>query len=234
LSEIAIVGIIFAMRRRLKIGAGMMLSALVVWAIVARPVEFAPEDHTVQVVTAAGSATGVVCQRGGSTYVWTVAHVAKTAEDESLRIVKVYRSDGHTLSRVVATAKIVACGDPARDDVALLKVSDGRIGGNFVFAETDAAMGDALVHCGVVQTNRDPIRSWGKTVEVDRPFPPKGSFDLTTAISLPGASGGGLYNSSGQCVGLRCGGVEGKPLARYIPLRQIRAWAQRHNVGHAL
>jgi Trypsin-like peptidase domain len=211
-----------------------LVGALILCALLAViPARETKADHTVEVWASnhAGAGTGIVCQRGGSTYIWTAAHVAKTSPDGRFEVFKVSKADG-VESVIKADAELIACGDPLKDDVAVLKVTRGELRGDFHFADNDPGIGDKVTCCGVLKLRENPVTTWGKVVQINREFPPR-VFDVASVGAADGRSGAGIYNGAGKCVGLLIGGVDSEPLGRYIPVRQIRTWAIRNGVSYA-
>jgi S1-C subfamily serine protease len=209
------------------------LVPLVIFAFVAavyyvREPESGPERFSVLLLKGEYFGTGLVVLRGGSTYIWTAAHVAFDAPDGILTV----KQDGRT-----ARAKIVACGDPHTDDLALLRVEPGLLVGDCRFATTNAAVGDVLSHC-LMRQNGTSLLMWHRVTELDRVYAGEtggGTFDLITPAGEPGGSGGGLFNAKGECVGIQVGLIDHKrSTGRFIPVRTLRSWAQAHGVGHAL
>ncbi|GAG40110.1 unnamed protein product [marine sediment metagenome] len=53
-------------------------------------------------------------------------------------------------------------------------------------------------------------------------------YDQTSAVSFPGSSGGGVFNSeTGQYIGMLTAGIrDAQGFAWYVPVRRQRAWAK--------
>jgi hypothetical protein len=221
------------------VGIVGVIATLVVVGLVNSPKEFNPENLIVLLSTPAAYGTGIVCQRGGSTYIWTAAHVAVTAADGIITVVQPRGSgrQGTRRREVGVKARVVTCGDPHQDGVALLRVDSGRLSGDFQFAAVDAAVVDALSHCLMLR-NAAHLVMWHRVTQLDRVCAGEttgGTCDVIAPSSIPGGSGGGLFNSKGQCVGLQVGTVEhSDSVGRFMPVRGIRRWAVAHNLAQAL
>jgi hypothetical protein len=59
------------------------------------------------------------------------------------------------------------------------------------------------------------------------------TYDQTTMPVFPGSSGGGVFTSNGQCVGLIIA-LKQSTLNFILPIREVKKWAERENVMWAL
>ena len=58
----------------------------------------------------------------------------------------------------------------------------------------------------------------------------KKEFDQVTVVAFPGSSGGGVYLENGLYVGMLVRGARTQGFNLIVPIRRIRAWAEKANV----
>lgn len=201
---------------------------------------------SVRVDVGRGTGTGVlVTRRVGDvyrTFVWTAGHVAAGLrnDDGTFRPGTVYREqrEGGLLTGTTSTeAIVVAYSDAdAGDDLALLEIQQDNFSldnANFVQTDVPEPVGRELIHVGCTLGLYNSV-SRGVMSQTDRDLLTTGrAFDQTSCIGFPGSSGGGVYRLDGECVGLLVRGV-GPGLNFIVPVRRMRAWAEKMQVTWAL
>jgi hypothetical protein len=182
-------------------------------------------EETVIVDTAEGNGTGLmvsVLEPDGhhTTYVWTASHVVR--DQTKLAIIDCHgrRSE----------ASIVDISDAPDDkDIALLRVWDQDFSTRSTRFHCDAppAMGAEIFHIGHFLGLQFPYSySIGYFVAPNRE-----GFDQIGLTVYPGSSGGGIFLTNGECIGICARRVGDGGLDLIIPVRTMRAWAAEH--GHA-
>lgn len=206
---------------------------------------------TIKAGYAEGSGTAIVREIGKekTTFIWTAAHVVdglrKTKEviaaDGTKRtkvafddcaLVQEVRQDGRRVGEWKFDAQIVKFS--AEQDLALLKVRKvGFLDASAAFhlAEDIPAVGTELFHCGSPGGQSVGANSVtdGSVAQIGRTFQGEdGEFDQATVSSLPGSSGGGVFDkTTGEYVGMLTMGLRGQDsFAYYIPVRRMQKWAK--------
>jgi S1-C subfamily serine protease len=204
------------------------------------------QSLSVRVDLGGGCGTGVLfTRRIGDvfrTFVWTAGHVAAVVrnEDGSFRTVTIYQEvrDGGLLKGVIKTeATVIAYSDADEgEDLALLEVQQDDFSFNgveFTQYDTPEPIGTELIHVGCTLGIYNSV-SRGIISQTDRDLLNKKiMFDQTSCIGYPGSSGGGVYLTDGRCIGLLVRGA-GPGLNFIVPVRRMRAWAERMDVLWAM
>jgi hypothetical protein len=181
------------------------------------------QSQTVIVKTDHGEGSGVVVKRGDKTFVWTAGHVVKGVSE--VKVGQVYRYHGKQAGSQTIPAHVIARLE--NTDAALLWVDapPDKLTGAEWATETPGP-GEKVWHCGnLLGANFDGSISEGVVSQVGvRPTAelgdwPWGVVDDCTVNAMPGSSGGPVFNSAGEVVGLVVGGVPGIPC--YVPMREI-------------
>lgn len=194
-------------------------------------------------------------------FVWTAAHVLenirnvktvlgvdghlkKVIEFQDAEVIKKLVENGRTVGQLAMDAKVVKYSD-AKDgeDLALLMIR------KFNFVESSAkfsqdpenkgiALGTQLYHVGsLLGSEGSNSMTTGIMSQVGRTISLNGGakvlFDQTTVTAFPGSSGGGVFLTSGEYVGMLVRGA-GETFNLIVPMRRITKWAKEENIEWAL
>jgi S1-C subfamily serine protease len=216
---------------------GLALSALLVSCSTANRYERA-QKSTVLIQSSSGYGSGFVVQRGHRLFVWTANHVVE--RDNELKIRCIIRNENHKVGESSFTAKVIA--RDAYFDLALLWL-DAPVSyfTPVEFAPWYIRVGDPVYHCGnflgpsfngsvstgvLSQIGVDPYGRY-------QDWPWSGPLDQTTCIVVPGSSGGPLWNSHDEIVGVVVGHVSAG-VEFFVPLRAMHAFAKLYHVQFAV
>lgn len=201
--------------------------------------------------------SGVLFTRDDRTFVWTAGHVVnnlrktrtvvvngdkKTViEFKDAHIVQEFKQNGRRIGETKMDCRVVRYSDAEKgEDLALLEVRKR----NFSTASVKFYSGDIpdigtdLVHVGSLhgQIGANSLTT-GVLSQVGRVLDLGANgvvFDQVSTPGFPGSSGGGVFlKSSGECIGLLVRG-SGETFCLIVPVRRIRAWADRANIAWAL
>lgn len=194
-------------------------------------------------------------------FIWTAAHVLessrsirtvldkdghtkKIVEFQDAEIIKKLVQDGRTVGQIGMDAKVIKYSD-AKDgeDLALLMVR------KFGFIESSAkfnkekedkglALGTQLYHVGsLLGSEGSNSMTTGIMSQVGRTLSLNGGakvlFDQTTVTAFPGSSGGGVFLTNGEYIGMLVRGA-GETFNLIVPMRRIRKWAKEEDILWAL
>lgn len=200
-------------------------------------------NSTLLIVTPTGSGTGVVVHRTNPAgerrvFLWTAAHVAKGSDAVARRIFRV-----GTQKAGFAEFPAVLIGIDVTADLALYwVVSPPGLTSGATFSSTVAQPGESVFHIGnfygdnfdnslttgiVSQVGVRPLRLPGWPWEI---------VDQTDAAGAPGCSGGGVFNTAGEVVGLMVGTGPslGIGISVFVPTRVIWGFAQSAGLDWAV
>jgi serine protease Do len=189
------------------------------------------QNQTVLLTDSGGQASGFVIERDGPqgrrVFIWTAAHVVR--DTPALDVVRLYHFQGHKAGKSVFNARVVAFS--AKHDLALLlaDVPPGFFQAA-TFANENACLGDQIFVVGnahgaafdgsVTQGHVSQCSIWPEDWIWGIPL------DQTTAIIVPGNSGGPVFNVKGQIVGVAVGWARMPGIGFYVPLNRIEEWAK--------
>lgn len=194
-------------------------------------------------------------------FVWTAAHVLenirsvrtvlgsdghlkKMVEFQDAEIVKKLVENGRTVGQLVMDAKVIKYSD-AKDgeDLALLMIR------KFGFVDVSArfyedkelkgiALGTQLYHVGsLLGSEGSNSMTTGIMSQIGRTVALNGGakvlFDQTTVTAFPGSSGGGVFLTDGQYIGMLVRGA-GETFNLIVPMRRIKKWAKEEEILWAL
>lgn len=206
---------------------------------------------SVTIRSKSGEGSGVCINRGGETFILTAGHVIddnRTIEKlldvekgsvrtvpkfDPLTITKELIEDGRSIGKLTIEAEVVAYSSAGHGhDLALLHLrKKDFIRETAVFAPAGAlpAIGIPLNHVGSLlgQQGSNSFTT-GVYSQIGRVLKGK-VFDQTTCAAFPGSSGGGVFDSKGQYVGMIVRGA-GETFNLIVPTRRIREWATAHGV----
>lgn len=190
------------------------------------------------------------------TFVWTAAHVVdnlrsvrevidedgrprKVVEFKDAQIVKELVADGRRVGEVKMDAMVIKYSN-ADDghDLALLMVRAkdySKETAKFYLnkEENIVPIGTSLFHVGSLlgqmganSMTTGIISQVGRTLE-------KMEYDQTTVTAFPGSSGGGVFLTNGQYIGMLVRGA-GEGFNLIVPIRRMYAWAEKNSLLWAL
>ena len=122
-----------------------------------------------------------------------------------------------TEEQYVETSEIFMIITSATDDLALMIV-DGNIVNKEVvkLSDYDAYVGETVFHIGFPKMVGEPFISSGAIFRISKDWH-WGNFD-----SIPGCSGGGVFNSNNELVGTLWGGLLGSKISIYEPVSDVK------------
>jgi S1-C subfamily serine protease len=194
-------------------------------------------------------------------FVWTAAHVLenirsvktvldsegktlKIPEFKDVQIVKKLIENGTTVGELSMDAIVVKYSD-AKDgeDLALLMIKKFDFVGESVRFYNDTtgsglSLGTQLYHVGSL-LGEDGANSMttGIVSQVGRMLSLNGGskvlFDQTTVTAFPGSSGGGVFLTNGDYVGMLVRGA-GETFNLMVPVRRMSKWASSENLNWAM
>lgn len=171
-------------------------------------------------------------------------HVKKAVEFQDAEIRKKIIEGGRTIGHLSLDARVVKYSDAKTgEDLALLMVRKHDFVGESMRFYVDAEgsglpLGTQLFHVGSL-LGEDGSNSMttgimsqvGRTVSLSGG--PKTLFDQTTVTAFPGSSGGGVFKTDGQYVGMLVRGA-GETFNLIVPVRRMRAWAEKEKLLWAM
>jgi S1-C subfamily serine protease len=199
--------------------------------ISAASVDIRLQQSSCVVKTGSGSGSGVFIPYRQGVWILTCAHVVASAKQEDgsfadVEVRTVLVENGREVGYVAWTASVSSVG--TNTDAALLQVRKVGIQVPLVFFPREGTYpvpGEAVVHIGS-PLGPDGAGSVikGNLAAVGRVY--KGSiYDQTTVAAFPGCSGGPVWNSQGQFIGMVA--LSGGPgLNLIVPVRELRRWAE--------
>lgn len=194
-------------------------------------------------------------------FVWTAAHVLeglrsvrsfidsegnlkKVVEFQDAEIRKKIIEAGRTIGQLSLDARVVKYSDAkSGEDLALLMVRKYDFVGDtmrFHFDERGEGLplGTQLFHVGsLLGEDGSNSMTTGIMSQVGRTVSLSGGsktlFDQTTVTAFPGSSGGGVFKTDGQYIGMLVRGA-GETFNLIVPVRRIRSWAERESLLWAM
>lgn len=182
--------------------------------------------------------------RGVRTVLGSDGHLKKLVEFQDAEIVKKLVENGRTVGQLVMDAKVVKYSD-AKDgeDLALLMIR------KFGFVDVSAkfysdkeskgvSLGTQLYHVGsLLGSEGSNSMTTGIMSQVGRTVALNGGakvlFDQTTVTAFPGSSGGGVFLTDGQYIGMLVRGA-GETFNLIVPMRRMNKWAKEEEILWAL
>jgi S1-C subfamily serine protease len=197
------------------------------------------QNQTVLLTEKGGQASGFVVERTGPqgrrVFIWTAAHVVDKAPVQE--VVKLYHFQGHKAGKTVFKARVVAYS--VKHDLALL-LADVPPGffQTATFADENVCLGDPVFVVGnALGAAFDGSVTQGYVSQCSifvEDWPWGIALDQTTAIIVPGNSGGPVFNAKGQIVGVAVGWARMPGIGFYVPLNRIEEWAKDAGVYWAM
>lgn len=208
------------------------------------------QDASYTIHSKGGQGSGVSVIRGGEAYIFTAGHVVAGCREtrqvvdndgsikvlvsfEPVTIVKEVYENGQSVGAIELVADIVKYSDSEMgEDIAILKVrKKGMVTTNTVFylGKETPSVGTTVMHCGSMmgQIGSNSFTT-GVVSQLGRMF--VGTyFDQIDAMTMPGCSGGGVFLTNGEYMGMLVRGG-GPGFSLIIPIRRITAWTHRTNL----
>jgi len=194
-------------------------------------------------------------------FVWTAAHVIegvrsvrtildvegktlKVPEFKDVQIVKKLIEDGTTVGELSMDAVVVKYSDATDgEDLALLMIKKFNfvdVSARFYKDNENAGLplGTQLYHVGsLLGESGANSMTTGIMSQVGRMLSLNGGskvlFDQTTVTAFPGSSGGGVFLTDGQYIGMLVRGA-GETFNLIVPIRRVHKWAKSENLLWAL
>lgn len=194
-------------------------------------------------------------------FVWTAAHVLegirsvrsildiegktlKKPEFKDVQVVKKLIEDGTTVGELSMDAVVVKYSDATDgEDLALLMIKKFNfvdVSAKFHKDNKDSGLplGTQLYHVGsLLGESGANSMTTGIMSQVGRMLALNSStkvlFDQTTVTAFPGSSGGGVFLTNGEYIGMLVRGA-GETFNLIVPIRRINKWAKSENILWAL
>jgi S1-C subfamily serine protease len=171
-------------------------------------------------------------------------HVKKITEFKDLAIIKKLIENGRTVGQIQMDAKVIKYSD-AKDgeDLALLMIRKfGFVEASAKFyddkEEKGVVLGTQLYHVGSLlgemgsnSMTTGIMSQVGRTVSLNGGA--KVVFDQTTVTAFPGSSGGGVFLTDGQYIGMLTRGA-GETFNLVVPIRRMKKWAVQEKLEWAM
>lgn len=182
--------------------------------------------------------------RSVRSFIDSEGHVKKAVEFQDAEIRKKIIEAGRTIGHLSLDARVVKYSDAKTgEDLALLMVrKHDFVEDSMRFSEDKEGvglpLGTQLFHVGSL-LGEDGSNSMttgimsqvGRTVSLSGG--PKTLFDQTTVTAFPGSSGGGVFKTDGQYVGMLVRGA-GETFNLIVPVRRIKSWAEKEKILWAM
>ena len=213
------------------------------------------QNVSVTVHTHNHQGSGVIVTRGDTNYILTCAHVLEdlrkvrdvidpksgskrtVIEFDDATVVKEVYESGRSVGKFEVVAEVVRYSDYNHGgDLALLRVRKKNfysVTTNFSQSKLPVPALTDLVHCGSLrgQFGSNSITA-GKMAQIGRVLGNK-VYDQTTCPVQSGSSGGGVFLTDGQYIGMLVRGVDAT-FNFIVPIRRIHEWAERNKVDFVL
>lgn len=190
------------------------------------------QAQTVLVETAHGWGSAVTIKRGSMCFAWTAAHVVD--KDAKVKVHRIIRYHGRKAGDFVCDAHVIKLL-PKQDAALLLIDGDPNHFTDATFSRVPGKPGDVITHVGNVKGPEfdtsymsGVVSQNGITVENEDCL-----LDQANLSVAPGCSGGPVFNTHGDVIGLAVIYV-GPGVALYVPARVLEAAADEANLDWAL
>jgi len=190
------------------------------------------QAQTVLVETDHGWGSAVTVKRGGMCFAWTAAHTVKNSA--KVKVHRVLRYHGHKAGNYTCDAHVLKL--LLNQDAALLLIDgDPDQFRDATFSFFYSKPGDKISHVGNIHGpafdasfEYGVVSQTGVTVEEEACLLDQGSFAIA-----PGCSGGPVFNSLGNVIGLGVAYV-GPGVSLYVPTRVLEGAAENANLDWAI
>lgn len=182
--------------------------------------------------------------RSVRTFIDQDGHVKKAVEFQDAEIKKKIIESGRTIGQLVLDARVVKYSDAKTgEDLALLMIRKSdfvqdtlrfyvdREGGGLPLGTQLFHVGSLLGEDGSNSMTTGIMSQVGRTLSLSGG--PKTLFDQTTVTAFPGSSGGGVFSTDGNYVGMLVRGA-GETFNLIVPVRRIRKWAEGEKILWAM
>jgi len=213
------------------------------------------QDISVTIRAGNSEGSGVAFTRDGVTFVWTAAHVIdglrqtrevvdpKTGAKKTIiefgdpKIVKTLIENGRTVGRIEIDTEVIRYSNFVHGhDLALLKVrKKGFITASTTFYKEKEIpkLGTRLYHVGSLLGQQGSNSMTAGIMSQHGRLISKNEYDQTTVTAFPGSSGGGVYLTNGQYIGMLVRGA-GEGFNLIVPVRRMRIWAKQAKIEWAM
>jgi S1-C subfamily serine protease len=190
------------------------------------------QAQTVLVETGRGWGSAVTIKRGSMCFAWTAAHVVD--DFAKVKVHRIIRFNGHKAGEYVCDAHVIKLL-PKQDAALLLIDGDPAQFIDATFSRSRGKIGDKITHVGNVKgpfldTSFEAgiLSQHGATIPDEGCLLDQGSFAVA-----PGCSGGPVFNSAGDVIGLVVVYV-GPGISLYVPARVLELAAEAEKLDWAL
>lgn len=213
------------------------------------------QDISVTIRAGGAEGSGVLVERGGQCFVLTAGHVVaglrKTrelidiatgtnrtvVEFDRPKILKVLVEDGKEVGRLELDTDVIRYSDSNNgEDLALLRVLKKdyvKASATFYGGKEMPNIGTQLFHVGSLLGEMGSNSMTSGIVSQHGRLINKKDFTQTTVTAFPGSSGGGVYTTKGEYVGMLVRGA-GEGFNLIVPITRMRSWSERAKVAWAL
>ena len=213
------------------------------------------QDISVTIKAGNSEGSGVAFTRDGVTFIWTAAHVVdglrqtrevvdpKTGTKKTIvefgdpKIVKTLIENGRTVGRIEIDTEVIRYSNFVHGhDLALLKVrKKGFITASTTFYKEKEIpkLGTRLYHVGSLLGQQGSNSMTAGIMSQHGRLISKNEYDQTTVTAFPGSSGGGVYLTNGQYIGMLVRGA-GEGFNLIVPVRRMKIWAKQAQIEWAM
>jgi hypothetical protein len=213
------------------------------------------QDISVTIKAGNSEGSGVAFTRNDVTFIWTAAHVIdglrktrevvdpKTGAKKTIiefgdpKIVKTLIENGRTVGRIEIDTEVIRYSNFVHGhDLALLKVrKKGFITASTAFYKEKniPKLGMQLYHVGSLLGQQGSNSMTAGIMSQHGRLINKNEYDQTTVTAFPGSSGGGVYLTNGQYIGMLVRGA-GEGFNLIVPVRRMRLWAKQAKIEWAM
>ena len=181
-------------------------------------------EASVVVKTDLGTGSGVVFVRRDKCYIWTVSHVVNEAKE----IWVIDNIGRHLIANLIINSR--------DEDIALLSIPNNSFSHGIEFNPYKSKIGDNISHIGCPTGFEGMFSYFEGRISFSHRMVENCSYDQVQCSAFYGCSGGGVFNSNGECIGLMARFLNTNTHGMFliVPSRRIIEFAIKNNVNYAI